>query len=390
MAINLQPTVSEHASANTSEKVATETQASRNAKRAEAVIDCDIHNAPANDKVLYKYMSKRWQDYHATFGNRGHTGGIYTRAVPNAARHDAWPPTGEPPGSNLDFLRHQLLDFWQLEYGILNPLYGAGGQLNLEYGAALSRALNDWQLAEWTEPEPRLKASIIVPYEDGDLSAAEIHRAAQLPNFVQVLLIVRTAEPLGRRKYWKIYEAACEHNLPIGIHFGGAGGGPITGGGWPSHYIEDHGGMPQAFQAQVASLVFEGVFEQFPSLRIILIEGGFAWLPPLAWRMDASWRKLRAEVPALKRLPSEYIHEHFWLTTQPMEEPPKREYFHQLLEQLDAADRLMFATDYPHWDFDAPDRAFPIQLERTLRDKIMAGNARSLYNLPPRIGPTVE
>jgi uncharacterized protein len=347
-----------------------------------AIIDCDIHNAPPSDKTLYKYLPTRWQEYHQMIGNRGHTGGIYTRAVPNAARHDSWPPTGEPPGSNLAFMREQLLDRWQLAYGILNPLYGAGGQLNLEYGAALSQALNDWQLAEWTEPEPRLRASIVVPYEDGELSAAEIHRAASQPGFVQVLVVARTAEPLGRRKYWKMYEAAVEHNLPIGIHFGGAGGGPITGAGWPSHYIEDHGGMPQAFQAQVTSLVCEGVFEQFPTLRIVLIEGGFAWLPSLAWRLDQSWRKLRAEVPSLRRAPSEYIHDHFWLTTQPMEEPPKRHYFYQLLQQLDADDRLMFATDYPHWDFDAPDRAFPVQLDRELKHKIMAGNARALYNLP--------
>ncbi|MCC6456135.1 MAG: amidohydrolase [Caldilineaceae bacterium] len=369
MAVNLQvaPAQSQQASDKVSDRI--------------AVIDCDIHNAPPTDKALYPYLPKRWQEYHQTIGSRGHTGGIYTRAVPNAARRDAWPPTGEPPGSNLDFMREQLLDRWQLEYGILNPLYGAGGQLNLEYGAALSQALNDWQLAEWTEPEPRLKASIIVPYEDGELSAAEIYRAAALPGFVQVLVVARTAEPLGRRKYWKMYEAASEHNLPIGIHFGGAGGGPITGAGWPSHYIEDHAGMSQAFQAQVTSLVCEGVFEQFPNLRIVLIEGGFAWLPPLAWRLDQSWRKLRAEVPALRRAPSEYIHDHFWLTTQPMEEPPKRQYFLQLLQQLDADDRLMFATDYPHWDFDAPDRAFPVQLERTLKQKIMAGNARKLYNL---------
>jgi predicted TIM-barrel fold metal-dependent hydrolase len=117
---------------------------------------------------------------------------------------------------------------------------------------------------------------------------------------------------------------------------------------------------------------------------VVLIEGGFAWLPSLAWRLDHSWRKLRVEVPYLKRAPSEYIHDHFWLTTQPMEEPPKRHYFQQLLQHLDADDRLMFATDYPHWDFDAPDRAFPIQLDRALKQKIMAGNARKLYNLEPR------
>ena len=68
------------------------------------------------------------------------------------------------------------------------------------------------------------------------------------PGFVQVLLLVRTNEPLGRPKYRKIYQAAVRHQLPVGIHFGGAGAGPITGAGWPSHYIEDHGGMPRPFK----------------------------------------------------------------------------------------------------------------------------------------------
>ena len=62
-----------------------------------------------------------------------------------------------------------------------------------------------------------------------------------------------------------------------------------------------------------------------------------------------------------------------------MEEPPKREYFEQLLEQMDMNDKLMFATDYPHWDFDAPDRALPNFLAPELRKKILSDNARNLY-----------
>ena len=267
-------------------------------------------------------------------------------------------------------MQEQLLDAFDIEYGVLNPLMPVGEQLNLEFGAALARAVNDWQVADWVEPEPRLRGSIVPPYEDGDLSAEEIHRCGPNPAFVQILLIARTKEPLGNRKYWKIYEAASEYNLPIGIHFGGVAG-PITGAGWPSYYIEDHGGMPQAFHTQVISYVMEGVFDRFPNLKIVLIEGGFAWLPPLIWRLDATWEKLRAEVPNLKRKPSEYIRDHFWFSTQPMEEPPKREYFEQLLEQMDMNDNLMFATDYPHWDFDSPDRALPSFLKPELRRKIL-------------------
>ncbi len=346
-----------------------------------AVIDGDIHNTVPNDQTLLKYLPARWKRHYETIGLRSHIGSAYPRAMKNAARHDSWPPSGLPPGSDLAFMQEQLLDHWELEYGILNCLYGVGGELNLEFGAALAQAINDWQIAEWLEPEPRLRASILVPYEDGELSAAEIERVAAHPGYVQVMLIVRTNAPLGHRKYWKIYEAATRHNLPIGIHFGGAGGGPITGAGWPSHYIEDHGGMPQAFYAQVVSMVTSGIFERFPTLKIVLIEGGFSWLPPLMWRLDAAWKQLREEAPLLRRLPSEYVREHFWVTTQPMEEPAQRQHFHELLEQLNMNDRLMFATDYPHWDFDAPDRCFPVELAVPLKRAILAENARALYRL---------
>ena len=55
--------------------------------------------------------------------------------------------------------------------------------------------------------------------------------------------------------------------------------------------------MATAFADQLTSLVCEGVFERFPELRIVLIEGGIAWLPPLMWRLDRAWRLLRAEAP---------------------------------------------------------------------------------------------
>src|SRR5260370_41644032 len=98
-----------------------------------------------------------------------------------------------------------------------------------------------------------------------------------------------------------MFAAAAAHNLPIGVHFGSQGGSPITGAGWPSMYVEDHAGMSTAFQAQVISLICEGVVEQFPTLKIVLIEGGFGWAPPLSGRLDSGWRELHVGGPPRRR-----------------------------------------------------------------------------------------
>ncbi len=111
----------------------------------------------------------------------------------------------------------------------------------------------------------------------------------------------------------------------------------------------------------------------------MLLEGGWAWLPALMWRLDKVYKRLHDEVPHLKRLPSEYIHEHIWTTTQPMEEPHNPEHLLQVIEHLGSDDMLMFSTDYPHWDFDDPNRAFPVRLPEDLKRKIFHDNAKALY-----------
>jgi len=359
------------------------------------IVDCDIHNAPVSEDALRAHMPLLWRQSGAgggrlasevatereTLGGRSYLGCEYPRATPRAARVDAWPPSGAPPASELGFMREQLLDAYDIEYGVLTPMLGAGEHLDLEAGAALASAINDWQIAEWLEPEPRLRASINIAYEDGELAAREIHRLGDDPRFVQVLMLVRTAEPLGRRKYWPIFQAAVDHGLPVGVHFGGWSRGPITGTGFPSFYIEDSVGMATAFQEQVTSLVCEGVFERFPALRIVLIEGGIGWVAPLMWRLDRAWSLLRAQAPRLRRLPSELIREHFWLTTQPIDEPPRTADFLAMLDQMGMNDRVMFATDYPHWDFDSPEQALPSGLREPLRRAIMGANAHALYRL---------
>ena len=125
-------------------------------------------------------------------------------------------------------------------------------------------------------------------------------------------------------------------------------------------------------------VVLEGVFERFPALKLVLIEAGFAWLPSLCWRLDKLFLRMRAELPHLKRLPSEYIREHVWLTSQPMEEPADRAQALDAIEWI-GWDRLLFATDYPHWDYDDPAMALPGGVSEARRRGFFMDNARAVY-----------
>jgi predicted TIM-barrel fold metal-dependent hydrolase len=359
--------------------------AERKAGSRLGIIDCDIHPSMKSPDEIDAFLPERWRRHRATYGS--HVRQAFGEMLPHPrmaaeiSRVDAWPPGGGSPGSDLAFMREQHLNAQNVLHGMLVPLRTrAADQRNQDYGAALATAINDWQLAHWVDPEPRLRASIVVTQDWPEAAVAEIERRAGDRRFVQVLLPPRTIEPLGRRRYRPIFEAAAAHNLPVALHVGGVGAHPATGSGWPSYYFEEHTSNVQTMQALMTSLVVEGVFEDIPALRIVLIESGFAWVPALSWRLDKHWKRLRDEVPHLRRAPSEYIRQHFWYTTQPIEEPERPEDLLRLIDWV-GWDRLMFSTDYPHWDFDDPRYAFKVPITESRSQALFRGTASAFYGL---------
>jgi predicted TIM-barrel fold metal-dependent hydrolase len=349
------------------------------------VIDCDIHPILRSPQALHPYLSKRWRDVFDSYGPRAMQpflkSAAYPKATPALSRLDSWPPNGGPPGSDLAFMRAQHLDPLDIEIGILQVLFpSTQDQRDLGLGAAMATALNDWQAAEWCDPEPRLRASITIAAEDAQASAAEIRRLAGDRRFASVFMTPRSIEPLGRKRYWPIYEAAVAAGLPIGIHTGGTSGHPTTPGGAPSLYIEDHYGNAIAMQATLTSLVLEGVMEAFPTLKFIMIEGGFGWAPSCMWRIDKHWARMRDEVPHLRMKPSDYIRRQVWYASQPIEEPEHPADMSVLCEWI-GWDRIVFATDYPHWDMDDPRHAFKTQMSALQQRMVFADNARAAYGL---------
>ena len=350
-------------------------------KSRATIIDVDIHpKASAED--LRPYLSARWWDHLQTYGNRSRQGFAkgfpYPKSQPLASRRDSWPPDGGLPGSDVPFMREQLLDAYNIAYGVLEPLLGGNTSRNLDEAAALCSAMNDWQAHDFVDLEPRLRASILVPQDDPEAAVKEIEERAGDWRFAQIQLGSKTSEPLGRRRYWPIFAAAQANNLSIGLHIGGTQNSAPSASGWPQFYIEDHHMLVHSMQNQAASLILEGVFEAFPNLKVCLIEGGFAWAPSLGWRLDAHWAKMRDEVPQVKRPPSEYMRTNLWFATQPVEEPENPDDLRQVFEWI-GWDRMVYSSDYPHWDFDDPHLAFRFQMTEQEKRMLFRDNALNVY-----------
>ena len=350
------------------------------------LIDADVHNALAQAADLLPFLPKYWREEVRARGLNIPVAG-YSSPV-GVLREDARPDDGTGgPGSSPAFLLKDHMNRYEIDYAILT----GSGMLSLslhsdpDYGTALASALNEWQLATWLDFSPRFRGSVIINHADPLRAAEEIRKWAGHPKFVQVLMASGSSRLFGQRAFHPIYEAAEAAGFPVAIHPGseGAGTAPnVTPSGRPTRYMEWHNILPTNYMAHVNSLVCEGVFEKFPRLKFVAIEGGLAWLPHLMWRMDKNYKALRASTPWLKHLPSDYIRRHLFLTTQPIEEPSKPEHLWQILEMVDAPHMFLFSTDYPHWDFDNPKMALP-PLPKAWKERLFWRNAAALYRLEP-------
>ena len=151
------------------------------------------------------------------------------------------------------------------------------------------------------------------------------------------------------------------------------------GVGLPTFYVEWHTlGSACSIMTHLVSLICHGTFERVPGLRVMMMEGGLAWLPGIMWRLDANWLGLRSEVPWLDRRPSEILREHVRFTTQPLELiDGNDELLFRMLEAVGAPDILCFASDYPHWDFDDPNQMIR-RLPADWRETVMHDKRRAV------------
>ena len=350
------------------------------------LIDCDVHHNLPEKEALFPYLPRQYVEYIKDFGPMM-PGLGYTNVPGNGARDDLWEDTtysGPNPATLPEVAITRHLDEYQVDVAVLTGgPYSMAVHHDPDYAMAYCRAFNDWTLEHWVSQDERFRASIHISPIDPQLAVAEIDRLGSNPVCAQVLMPAGARMPFGNRHYHPIYEACERHGLPVCVHFGAEGAGvsaPPTAAGYPTYYLEMRMARPQIAMAHTVSLICEGVFEKYPTFKFLFIEHDVFWVPGLMWHMDQDWKGLRDYTPWVKRLPSEYLRSNIRFGSQPLPNTPTKKDMETFLDWMRADEVMVFASDYPHWDWDEPS-GFLDGYDETLRQKILVENARELYGL---------
>ena len=277
----------------------------------------------------------------------------------------------------------KALDQGGVEAVVLYPTLGLFMSFlkDREWAVALCRAYNSLLAEEFIQVSPRLKAVALLPIQDPEAAAVELRRAVRELGCVGGMLAADGSHLLGDARFIPIYEEAQRLDVMLAIH---ASGSHLGGAGvelFP-RFIQAHTvSHPFGQMRQLTSIIFEGIPERFPRLRLAFLEAGCGWVPYWMERMDDEYAKRgAAEAPALKKKPSEYVRGgtlYFsceadeWLLPQAV--------------RLIGENQIIYASDFPHWDHNYPDSIEEILSRGDLTDlqkrKIFSDNARRLYRL---------
>jgi len=244
---------------------------------------------------------------------------------------------------------------------------------------ALCRAYNDF-ISDYCKASPRLKAVANLPVNDPAECTRELTRAVTKLGLCGGMLVAQAhRKNLGSPEYYPLYEEAQRLNTPVSIH---AFGGDEPGSEVFDQFISLHTcGHPFPILRQLTAMVFGGIPELFPKLRIGYLEVGCGWLPYWAERMDEEWEKRgKVEAPLCKKKPSEYLYsENSFYGCEPEEKM-----IGYVTKEI-GSKTLMYASDYPHWDMSWPESATILwnrdDISLDVKKDLLLNNAKRFYNI---------
>jgi hypothetical protein len=348
-------------------------------KNARFIVDTDAHYYE-NPRAFGKFLDEPWRTRLERWS------GLFYAPIAAASRtHDVHmggrmkrKELGLPVTDSKDGVL-EIMDYFRTDVTVLLPgmLLGIAEITDKRRAVALCQGFIEHMLRDTLDPARGIYTLIVACNQSPADAARIIDQHAGEDGVCGVVMMTDAGFlPFGDTYYDPIYEACVGNQLPLVLHSGyGGPEGHESGYGLQS-YVENHIAFVFNNMRQMTSMIFQGVPERFPELKLIFQEAGVFYVPLMMFRLDSEYSMRRPEVPWLKKPPSEYIRS-FYFGTQPLERVPNERYLKYVFEMMDAERTLLFATDWPHSDFDAP-----VVIERlsflsdTAKANILGTNAR--------------
>jgi predicted TIM-barrel fold metal-dependent hydrolase len=256
-----------------------------------------------------------------------------------------------------------------------------------ELQRACVRAYNEWLLEFCEGSGGRLIAQAILPTTGLDDAIAEVEWAIQHGHRGGVISSFPNGSFEPRPEDDRFWSAVQEAGFPIAIHIGSfvRGGLAARRESWSSLAFVGMAALTKAGGQTlpvVCDILFSGIFQRFPRLKIVLVESNIGWIPTLLEQADdmfARYRWYTGAVHEQKEMPSDIFFRNFWATF--MVDTVGMDLRHRM-----NVDHLMWSTDYPHSGTDWPNSR--VTIERVFRDvpvdqvkKMLHTNCVKLYGL---------
>src|SRR5580658_10370316 len=282
-------------------------------------------------------------------------------------------------------LGQRWMDAMSVDYACLFPtlLLSIGLHPSTEMEIELCWAYNRW-LTEKALPQAqgRFYSMLCMPFCEPDEALRHIETFGDRPHVTGFMITSVRAQPVHHNAYMKIYRALEERGLALCFHSAINIGEPVFKS--LNRFASVHAlGFPFYNILHMTNWVTNGLGERFPKLPVIWIEGGLAWIPFLMQRLYHEFMLRASEYPLLKKKPSDYMRDMYY-ASQPLERVDDAA-LECTLRMINAETQLMYASDYPHWDFDLPSTVWNLPfLSEKAKHNILGGTAARLFKLAPR------
>jgi predicted TIM-barrel fold metal-dependent hydrolase len=357
------------------------------------IVDVDSHHYETEslrDIVEYFDSPVLRQQAKATIGRRASGGGgLIPGQIGNqdqfgrVTRYNLRDIEKTPTGETRDVvLAQRWMDAMGIDMAMLfpTPMLQLSFHPQLEMQTSIARAYNRFVVERILPEEPRIRALLYLPAFDPEGCYNMVNEFADKPGVSGFMVTATHKTPVHDNALMKTYAAIEERGQALAFH----GGFHWTDGAFQTHnrFIAAHAlGFVFYNMVHLTNWLVNGMPERFPKLKVIWMESGLAWLPFMIQRLDNEYMMRSNECPSLKAKPGEYIRQMYY-AAQPMERPDDLSALQQTFKMIDAENQLMYASDYPHWDFDLPSVLFDLPfLSEQGRRNIMGETAKKVFNL---------